>query len=341
MKPKLPWDIIISKLSGNISEEDTINFNKWLELDDNSQLFNQLQIVWENIQNKVAHYEPDVEYYWKELSKRIQDIKSDTSETETSESNTKYIPFKRFYRIAVAASILLAITFTGAYYLGKNNPTNPSTVQTYSSLTGKSKVILPDGTEVWLHSNTILSYNSNFTSTTREVNMNGEAYFSVTHDTNKPFIVHSDGASVMVHGTKFNVNSYETSQNILVSLYKGSVSMKAANKDVMLKPGEEGHYDKQNNTLEVKKGDVEFAKSWTSDQLRFENKNLRYVCKYLSKWYSVDINIDPAIANNQSYTFTVRGESLEEIIRIMARINSIDYQFNDDKKLTLKSKKLS
>jgi transmembrane sensor len=337
MKPKLPWDIIISKLSGNISEEDTTLFNKWLELDDNSQLFNQLQVVWENIQNKVANYEPDVEYYWKELSARIKDTKPETS--ETSESNTKYIPLKRFYRIAVAASILLAITFSGAYYLGKNNTPNQSIEQTYSSLTGKSKVILPDGTEVWLHSNTTLSYNSNFTSNTREVNMNGEAYFSVTHDANKPFIVHSEGASVMVHGTKFNVNSYSASPSILVSLYEGSVSMTAANKDVMLRPGEEGQYNKQYNTLEVKKGDVEFAKSWTSDQLRFENKNLRYVCKYLSKWYSVDINIDPAIANNQSYTFTVRGENLDEIIRILARINSIDYQFNDDNKLTLKAKK--
>ena len=339
MKPKLPWDIIISKLRGNLTEEDTIIFNDWLKLDVNRQLFQQLELVWENVQNKVATYEPDLEYYWKELSARTQDDKLETSENKSSESRTKYIPIKRFYRIVAAASVLLAITFSGAYYLGKNNLSNHSAIQTYSSLTGKSKVILPDGTEVWLHNNTTLSYNSNFTSNTREVKMNGEAYFSVTHDAKKPFIVHSDGASVMVHGTKFNVNSYSTSHDILVSLYEGSVSMTAGDKDVMLKPGEEGSFNKLNSTLLVKKGDVEFAKSWTNDQLRFENKNLRYVCRYLSKWYSVNINIDPAIADNQSYTFTLRGENLDEIIRIMARINSIDYYFDDDNNLILKSKK--
>lgn len=339
MKNKLPWDLIISKLRGDHTEEEAIIFEEWLSLDDNGQLFQQLQQVWENIQNKVSTYEPDLEYYWKELSSRIKEDAPDSYQPVSPETNTKYIPLKRFYRIVAAASILLAITFSGAYYLGRNNLFKQSSNLTYSSLTGKSKVILPDGTQVWLHSNTTLSYNSNFTTNSREVDVHGEAYFSVTHDANKPFIVHSDGAAVLVHGTKFNVNSYSNSQSIIVSLYEGSVSMTAANKDIMLKPGEEGYFDKANTSLEIKKGDVEFAKSWTNDQLRFENKNLRYVCRYLSKWYSVDIEIDPAIEDNQSYTFTLRGENLEEIIRIMSRMNSIDYQFDNENKLTLTSKK--
>ena len=341
MKPKLPWDIIISKLRGTISEEDAIIFNNWLELDDNRSLFQQLEVVWDNIQNKVANYEPDLEYYWKELSARMQAIDSKTSETKTSESSTKFIPIKRFNRIVAAASVLLAITFSGAYYLGLNNFNSQTGIQTYSSLTGKSKVTLPDGTEVWLHSNTTLSYNSNLQSDKREVDLQGEAYFSVKHDTNIPFVVHSNGASVKVHGTKFNVNSYSMSDNILVSLYEGSVSMKIANKDVMLKPGEEGNYDKLKNTLDVKNGDVDFAKSWTNDQLRFKDKNLRYVCRYLAKWYSVDIVIDSAIADNQSYSFTLQNESLEDVIRIMSRINSIEYKFDENNNLTLKNKEIT
>ena len=175
----------------------------------------------------------------------------------------------------------------------------------------------------------------------REVDLQGEAYFSVKHDTNIPFVVHSNGASVKVHGTKFNVNSYSMSDNILVSLYEGSVSMKIANKNVMLKPGEEGNYDKLKNTLDVKNGDVDFAKSWTNDQLRFKDKNLRYVCRYLAKWYSVDIVIDSAIADNQSYSFTLQNESLEDVIRILSRINSIEYKFDENNNLTLKNKEIT
>ncbi len=338
MEKKLPWDIIISKLRGCLTVEDVISFENWLNEEDNRQLFQQLQTVWENVQNKVATYEPDLEYYWKELSARIN---QEDSQLTSPQLEVKSIPLKRFYRIVAAASILLAITFSGAYYLGRNNISNQSAQQTYSSLTGKSKVILPDGTEVWLHSNTTLSYNANFSSNTREVNMNGEAYFSVTHDANKPFIVHSNSSSVTVHGTKFNVNSYESSQNILVSLFEGSVSMKAANNNVMLRPGQEGYYDKSKNKLEVKEGDVEFAKSWTNDQLRFENKNLREVCKYLSKWYSVEIQVDPSISDRQSYSFTLRNESLEEITRLLSKVNTINYQFVENNKLIIKSKKIN
>ena len=339
MEKKLPWDIIISKLRGNLDEEATLNFENWLEEDNNRQLFKQLQTVWENIQNKVATYEPDLEYYWNELSARINKFDNQLIASDSRQPETKSIPLKRFYRIVAAASILLIVTFSGAYYLGRNNTSNQSAALSYSSLTGKSKVILPDGTEVWLHSNTTLSYNPNFSSNTREVNMSGEAYFSVTHDANKPFIVHSSDASVTVYGTKFNVNAYESSQNILVSLFEGSVSMKAANNNVMLKPGQEGHYDKLYNILDVKDGDVEFAKSWTNDKLQFQNKNLRYVCRYLAKWYATDINIDSSIADNQSYSFTLSDESLEEVVRILTRINSFDYQFSEDNKLIIKPKK--
>ena len=117
--------------------------------------------------------------------------------------------------------------------------------------------------------------------------------------------------------------------------------MKAANNNVMLRPGQEGYYDKSKNKLEVKEGDVEFAKSWTNDQLRFENKNLREVCKYLSKWYSVEIQVDPSISDRQSYSFTLRNESLEEITRLLSKVNTINYQFVENNKLIIKSKKIN
>lgn len=338
MRKILPWDLIILKLRGQVSKEEEANFKSWLEQDDNRHLFLQLELVWKNIQNKTSSYEPDVEYYWKELSARMDQEKHVDVEMPTSSGKSKYIPLKHIYRVVAAASILLILTLSGAYYLGTRDSNQQTISQTYSSLTGKSKVILPDGTEVWLHSNTALTYNSSFKSDKREVSMRGEAYFNVTHDSQRPFIVNVDGVSVEVHGTKFNVNSCPSTENVLVSLYEGSVSMKVADKNIFLKPGQEGTYDKHNHSLDVKEGDVEFAKSWTNDQLRFENKNIREVCRYLSKWYSVDIYVDPAIPDNQSYTFTLRNENLEEVVRMMSCINSIDYQFNRNNELILKPK---
>ena len=339
MKKKLPWDIIISKLRGNLTEEDVPKFEDWVSQRGNDELFQQLQTVWTNVQNKVAPYEPDLEYYWKELSSRINKEVVTPIASDSTHPRSRTISIRLFYRVAVAASILLVLTISGAYYLGRNTLPNEAVCLSYSSMTGKSKVILPDGTEVWLHSNTTLSYNSNFQSNRREVTMDGEAYFSVTHDANKPFIVHSNEASVTVHGTKFNVNAYKSSSHLLVSLYEGSVSMNASKQEVLLKPGQEGLYDKFSKTLVAKNGDVEFAKSWTNEKLRFENKNLRYVCRYMAKWYGTDIIVDPAILDNQSYSFTLSGESLEEVVRILGRINSIEYKFDESNKLTIRPKR--
>ena len=85
----------------------------------------------------------------------------------------------------------------------------------------------------------------------------------------------------------------------------------------------------------MKKGDVEFAKMWTNEKVKLENKNLHEVCKYLSKWYNVNIIIDPALPDDQSYTFTLHDQSLEDIIRIMSNISSINYYFTEDNTLMI------
>ena len=93
--------------------------------------------------------------------------------------------------------------------------------------------------------------------------------------------------------------------------------------------------DKKDKTIRVEKGDVEFAKMWTNEKVKLENKNLHEVCKYLSKWYNVKIIIDPALSDDQSYTFTLHDQSLEDIIRIMSNISSINYHFTEDNTLMI------
>lgn len=331
MKNKLPWDLIVLKLRKELLPQDESSFEKWLSADDNLNLYQQLEFVWERVQQKVSVYEPDLEYYWKELSARIE-----TTPAEKHKTKPKFLlPFfnRNFIRVAATVIMLLATTFFIAYYAGKSNSGKLHEYITYSTLNTKSKVLLPDSTEVWLHNNSSLTYNFDQDTEQREVNLTGEAYFSVKHDTERPFVVSANGVQVKVHGTQFNVNSYTSSKKVLVSLFKGSVSMKTDGKDVFLKPGEEGLFDVKSKNISVSQGDVEFAKVWTSDKIRFENKNLREVCRYLSKWYGISIDVDPKIPDNQSYTFTFRGQALEEVVGIMASIQSFNYEINEDKNI--------
>ena len=334
MNEKLPWDLILSKLRNELSTQEELLFSEWLSKGDNTELFQQLKFEWERIQEKVYLYEPDLEYYWNELSSRIHAIPVKRIPAKII-STPKFL-YRRLLRIAATVAIIITTTFF-AYNYVQNNSANNRVYITYSTLSAKSKVLLPDSTEVWLNAHSSITYNFNKKLEQREVNLSGEAYFNVKQDVEKPFLVAANGTQIKVHGTQFNVNSYVSSSKVLVSLYKGSVSMKAGDKDVFLKPGEEGLYDVKNKNISVSKGDVEFAKIWTSDKIRFENKNLREVCRYLSKWFGIRMDIDTAINNKQSYTFTFRGQSLEEVVSTMASIQSFNYEIDEKRnKVTIK-----
>ncbi len=329
MRKNIPLDLILSKLRQNMSEGDEILFNEWLDTGNNLQLFLQFEIVWENVQKKSAGYEPDVEYNWQKL---VSKIKLGNPEKKSP----KKVFFRYFTRIAAAASIIFVISFLFIHYYKEHNSVQQSI--TYSTQKNRSTVYLPDNSEIILHANTVLSYNMNEESGQREVSITGEAYFKVKHNDNIPFVVNTNGVSIKVHGTEFNVCSYSSADKIVVSLVEGSISMSTSDKNIFLKPGEEALYNKADRTLSVTEGDMELAKIWTGDKIRFENKSLNEVCRYLSKWYGVHIKIDPNIIGNQSYTFTVMGQPLTEIIEIMASINSFDYYFTSENELILKQK---
>lgn len=328
MSTKLPWDLIISKLRKETNAEEELTFNNWLLTGNNRELFQQLEFVWDRVQQKVSVYEPDLEYYWKELSARIN--QSPVAKTETRKPHKSRFITNRLLKIAAALAIVISTTFFFAYYFGKNSSINSQEYITYSTLNTKSKVLLPDSTEVWLHNNSSITYKFNEDLNQREVNLSGEAFFNVKHNKQFAFLVASKGVEVKVHGTQFNVNAYPSTNNVLVSLYQGSVSMKSNEKNIFLKPGEEGLFDSKNKNITVSEGDVEFAKIWTSDKIRFENKNLREVCRYLSKWHGIKFEIDSEINDNQSYTFTFRGQDIEEVVGIMAKIHSFDYVIDEE-----------
>ena len=102
-----------------------------------------------------------------------------------------------------------------------------------------------------------------------------------------------------------------------------------------LHPGEVGTFNKRNGRLQIEKGDIELAVSWASNQIVFKNRPLNEICPLLSKWYNVKINLSPELQEQYRYTFTLRHEPLEEIMRIMSRIHPINYEFNDENMLTI------
>ncbi|WP_291529204.1 FecR family protein [Bacteroides sp. UBA939] len=335
MKKEIPWSLIILKLKKESTVEEDHRLGAWLADSGNREVFEELRMLWDKIQTNASNYTPDTDYYWKELTRRM---KAGVT-VQTGEPNRKRI--FRMWKYVAAACIIVAVSFS--FYLGHLANTPDDVFLEYKNIGGKSIASLPDRSSVWLHTNTKLNIDMQHQKDERIVTMqHGEAYFDVAHDKNKPFIVQIDGVRIVVHGTKFNVEAFPDMENIYVSLLEGSVSLDTEYERRLLSPGETATYNKNSRRLSVSKDDVLFAASWTKDQIVFEQRSLRDICRFLGKWYHVKIYLDPAIADNIEYTFTLRNEPLEEILRLMARINPIGYTFNEENELSIyKSKKLN
>lgn len=203
----------------------------------------------------------------------------------------------------------------------------------------KTQLVLPDGTLVWLNSGSRLSYNYQYSTRDRVVNLEGEAFFDVKKDTQYPFIVKAGEVDVKVHGTAFNVSAYADEENIMVALLRGKVSLlSAADQNVLtyLSPDQIATVSKMNLSCRVESCDAEIESSWHHNLLKFDGIPAGEVWKKLERWYGVDItlsNIDPS----RVYWFTVKTESLTDLLEMINKITPIEYKLNG-KEVTIRYK---
>ena len=329
MKKEIPWELIISKLKNELTPGQSEQFDQWLAIEGNSEIYVQLEQLWNEVRSEASEYEPDVAEQWKKLAARLKFSESEKGSEQRKAQRVALKPSALWRRIAAAAAIVL-IAGLGGYLISDNANSRKVPAMAYSTVSGKSKMLLPDGTEVWLHNETSLNYDAGFGRKQRNVSFEGEAYFEVAHNKRVPFIVKTDGISVKVYGTKFNLRNRPEEEKITVSLLEGSVAVQKGDSLTMLRPGEEAVVDKKTGTVSKAVADVAFAANWSGESLEFNGKSLEYITRYLSNWYDVKIDLDEnGVKSDFAYTFTVKDETLEEIVRLISRISPIEYYFDE------------
>jgi len=317
MKTTIPWKLIIARLKGDASEEEEYLFQEWMTDEKNTKLFNEISVLWDEIRENASQVNPDIAASWQKMETRLG----------LGQKEKKTIRRELIYKITtVAASLLFMLGISYTYIITRSN----NQIQTHSIVSGKSKMVLPDGSTVWLNAGSTIQYASSF-SRNRQINLEGEASFEVIKDKRNPFIVSASGIQVKVHGTNFNVQSYPKQENIRVALNDGSVSLLLNNgTESFLQPGEMAVVNKKDQSLNIEKPNMELEMFWAHESVYFKNKPLGYICKYLERWYNVKIEVDPEIGESQQYTFTIKDDSLESILRTMSKINPITYSFDDN-----------
>lgn len=158
---------------------------------------------------------------------------------------------------------------------------------------GTYRVVLSDGTKVWLNAASSLKYPAVFSSNERTIELEGEGYFEVAEDSKRPFKVLCGGQEINVLGTAFNVLAYPEEKEVKTTLVNGSLNVSARQSSVRLKPGEESVW--ADNRLYTQIADIERATGWKNGLFRFSNTELKTAMMELSRWYNIEIEYRGAV----------------------------------------------
>jgi Fe2+-dicitrate sensor, membrane component len=194
----------------------------------------------------------------------------------------------------------------------------------------RSKIVLADGTQVWLNSGSTLEFPSEFTRDSRDVYLSGEMYIEVAPQKKRSFYVHTSGFNVKVYGTKFNVSSYAGSFSSVV-LVEGSVSLQSADKqELFLSPNDQAVYSEE-GIFNKQQVDIAQFISWKDGYLMFEDTPIVEALKQIEKYYNLSFNFDDNVSF-QGLTCTgkiILSENLDNVMTTLALISSTKYRRED------------
>lgn len=243
-------------------------------------------------------------------------------------------------KYAAAAILLILSTYwlTLLYYPAMSPAIADNTL--YVPAGQRVKLTLQDGTDVWLNSQTTLTYPAVFSGKERRVSVEGEAFFDVAKNREKPFIVSSQGVEMKVLGTKFNVYSYPEEKDIQTSLIEGSLHVYFSNPDkkgIILKPNEQ---------VTIKNGVIKVGSIphhdyflWRDGIYSFENEVLINIIKKLQLYYDVKIVVNDPSIFKWEYTGKFRQrDGIDEILRMIQKIHKFNIEKDEDNNIITLSK---
>jgi ferric-dicitrate binding protein FerR (iron transport regulator) len=186
---------------------------------------------------------------------------------------------------------------------------------------GQYNIILADGTKVYLNAVSSIKYPTQFNGDKRVVELEGEAYFEVAKNKNKPFIVKSDNQSIEVLGTHFNVHAYNNEPVVKTTLLEGSVAVAFKNQKTILKPGQQSDISDNASRIKVREVDTEEAVAWKNGRFKFDNADLKTVMKQLERWYGITVEYRGDVSDVRFNGGTFRNKNLSEVLKVLELSN--------------------
>lgn len=192
---------------------------------------------------------------------------------------------------------------------------------------GQYKLHLSDGTKIWLNAASEIKFPIAFVGDKRVVELKGEAYFEVSKDSKRPFFVRTSKETISVLGTHFNVNAYDGEPNSVVSLLSGRVEVTAIHNQLpsILSPGQQTVNSA--TSMKIETFDLEESIAWKNGEFVFNNERLDEVMQRVSRWYDIQVHVDPEIAKILIWGSISKSAQIDKVLKLIQMTNdSIDYR---------------
>lgn len=333
MEKECIYTLISKYLKDECTQDEISSVLNWCnESEENKKEFIYLKKAWIISDRKKDEYiSSSTPNIWNNI---LADISQKASKTYTKRS--------LIYYTAISAAAAIVLMFCLNMFMNDNiGGDNTEYTYFYMPRGEKGQLFLPDGTKVWLNSDSKLTFGNDFNTKNRVVSLDGEAYFDVAKSDKHKFIVKTASVDVKVHGTAFNVTAYAQSGIVGVSLQRGSVSIYKSGSDIELAslvPNQRVSINKISFLTEINSFADDSDISWTFEELIFDHTPLKEVFSKMGNWYGVHIAVAPSpLQHDLKYRFKIKTESLTEILELINKMTPIEYKI-DGKEVTIRYK---
>jgi len=351
--------LIISYLTGPISESDLKRLKEWIDVsDENKNSFNKIKDSWIISGNKKNCTLKDSEESWKNFKQKLSHSRlADKEENRPM----KYVKLAASWLLFFGLGSAVTWWVSGRYEKTKETiaTTANRPIEITTPLGARSIIRMPDSSQVWLNAGTTITYCQDYGQKDRVLNLTGEAFFKVAKDSLRPFIVNTQGIVIHALGTRFNVKAYSDEKTISTTLEEGKIDVRivgmADNKNVLLKPKDKLIFHKEikefekyvessedkidtqaNNPVNTKNINIlsdvrtELYTSWKDSRWIIDREPLSSLAPMLERRYNIKIIFNDEQLKKLKFTGTIENETVDQILNALKLTSPIEYKINKD-----------
>ncbi|HEY4148183.1 MAG TPA: FecR domain-containing protein [Chitinophagaceae bacterium] len=200
---------------------------------------------------------------------------------------------------------------------------------------GQYKLVLSDGSTVWLNAGSSLRFPAIFTGNERRVELQGEAYFEIARNTAMPFKVQVKTMEVTVLGTHFNIMGYDDEETIKTSLLQGTVKVQGDKAGLLLAPGQQSQLDRSGTMKLVRNANMDEAVAWKEGLFYFNGVDIQTVMRQLTRWYNVDVSYEETV--DQHFNGKInRDADISKVLQMLELTEKVHFKMTGRKIIVTK-----